>query len=81
MKGLVSKSRFESIDLIYPPLGKQHEFASKFDSLEQMRQALRRSCAELDALFSSLQSRAFRGELWHDKAKELAGEEAYEQWE
>jgi type I restriction enzyme S subunit len=34
---------------------------------------------QLDALFSSLQSRAFRGELWQHEARDPVGERFREQ--
>ncbi|MFA5354930.1 MAG: restriction endonuclease subunit S [Thermodesulfovibrionales bacterium] len=63
MKGMVSKSRFESIPLIFPPLLIQNEFAHRAAAVEKLKAAHRASLAELDALFASLQHRAFRGEL------------------
>lgn len=45
------------------PLPLQHEFARRIAAVEKLKAAHRASLAELDALFASLQHRAFRGEL------------------
>jgi type I restriction enzyme, S subunit len=63
MKGMVSKSRFEKIRLMYPPLNLQRTFAAAFDKIEDLKTAQRSSLEKLDELFRSLQHRAFRGEL------------------
>ena len=41
----------------------QREFARRVSALETMKIAHRAALADLDALFASLQHRAFRGEL------------------
>lgn len=46
-----------------PPLPLQGDFAQRVAAVERVKSAQRRSLAELDALFASLQHRAFRGEL------------------
>ena len=46
-----------------PPLDLQHRFAAIVESVERQRARQRAHLAELDTLFASLQSRAFRGEL------------------
>ena len=46
-----------------PPLHLQRRFASIVESVEQQKTRQRAHLAELDTLFASLQSRAFRGEL------------------
>ena len=46
-----------------PPLPLQREFARRVSAVEKLKTAQRASLAELDALFASLQHRAFRGEL------------------
>jgi type I restriction enzyme S subunit len=63
MKGMVSKSRFERIMLMCPPLPVQREFSSRVVLIEKLKAKQRDSLTELDALFASLQHRAFRGEL------------------
>ncbi len=46
-----------------PPIELQREFARRVGAVEKLKTAQRASLAELDALFDSLQHRAFRGEL------------------
>ena len=46
-----------------PPLDLQHRFAAIVESVEQQKASQRTHLAELDTLFASLQSRAFRGDL------------------
>jgi type I restriction enzyme S subunit len=63
MKGMVSKSRFESIRLPFPPLDKQREFAHRSAAIERLKGANDASLSGLDALIASLHHQAFRGEL------------------
>jgi type I restriction enzyme S subunit len=46
-----------------PPLPLQRRFAAIVESVERQKARQRAHLAELDALFASLQHRAFRGEL------------------
>jgi type I restriction enzyme S subunit len=46
-----------------PPLNLQRHFATIVESVEQQKARVRTHLAELDALFASLQARAFNGEL------------------
>ncbi|HWC58234.1 MAG TPA: restriction endonuclease subunit S [Verrucomicrobiae bacterium] len=46
-----------------PPISLQSEFARRMTAVEKLKGAHHTSLAELDALFASLQHRAFRGEL------------------
>ena len=46
-----------------PPLDLQHRFATIVESVEQQKVRQRAHLAELDTLFASLQSRAFRGDF------------------
>jgi len=46
-----------------PPIEQQHEFARRVTTIEFLKTKHRTALAELDALFASLQHRAFRGEL------------------
>lgn len=63
MKGMISKSRFEEIQLIFPQTNLQEAFGKSFEAIAQLKATHRESLAQLDALFASLQHRAFRGEL------------------
>jgi type I restriction enzyme, S subunit len=49
--------------IIVPPTDMQNSFAKKANAVEKLKFAQRASLTELDALFASLQHRAFRGEL------------------
>ena len=46
-----------------PPLAEQRGFAAIVQSVERQKTSQRAHLAELDTLFASLQSRAFRGDL------------------
>jgi type I restriction enzyme, S subunit len=46
-----------------PPIALQQEFARRVETIAQLKATHRESLAQLDALFASLQHRAFRGEL------------------
>ena len=52
-----------SLPLPLPPISLQREFARRVAAVEKLKTAQRAALAELDALFASLQHRAFRGEL------------------
>ncbi|MFO5527679.1 MAG: restriction endonuclease subunit S, partial [Cuspidothrix sp.] len=45
------------------PLSLQKEFTQRVEAIEELKKSHRASLSELDALFASLQHRAFRGEL------------------
>lgn len=53
----------KSLLLPVPPLELQQKFARRVEAIERLKDAHRRSLEEMDALFASLQHRAFRGEL------------------
>ena len=59
----ISKAKLKTLKLIKPPLDLQHCFAAIVEAVEQQKASQRAHLAELDALFASLQSRAFRGDL------------------
>ncbi|MDZ7858665.1 restriction endonuclease subunit S [Sphaerotilus sp.] len=63
MKGMVSKSKLEAVRLIVPPMDLQKSFSIRTQALESLKATHRAALTELDALFASLQHRAFRGEL------------------
>jgi type I restriction enzyme S subunit len=60
----ISKSKLLGLSCELPPLALQRRYASHVKKIEQLKSAHSRQLAELDALFASLQHRAFRGELW-----------------
>jgi len=59
----LGKGDLLSVNVVIPPSALQHEFARRVGAVEKLKTAQRASLAELDALFASLQHRAFRGEL------------------
>ena len=63
MKGMVSKSAFQAIQILLPPLGDQREFAKRMEWVFALRARVEGLVRLDDELFASLQSRAFKGEL------------------
>ena len=63
MKNMKSMAELKGINFVAPPLELQHRFATIVESVKQQRARQRAHLAELDILFASLQSRAFRGDL------------------
>jgi type I restriction enzyme S subunit len=59
----ISKARLLTVLIELPPLELHREFARRVAAVEKLKTAQRAALAELDALFASLQHRAFRGEL------------------
>lgn len=59
----ISKGRLRTILIEVPPMDLQREFSRRVAAVEKLKAAQRASLAELDALFASLQHRAFCGEL------------------
>ena len=57
------QGQIRELPITLPPLPLQREFALRVQAVEKLKTAQRASLAELDALFASLQHRAFRGEL------------------
>ena len=55
--------RMINIETYLPPLPLQREFVRRVAAVEKLKAVQRASLAELDALFASLQDRAFRGAL------------------
>ena len=53
----------KALPIPVPPLDLQHRFAAIVESVEEQKTRQRAHLAELDTLFASLQSRAFRGDL------------------
>ena len=59
----IRSREFKKVTLPIPSLDLQHHFAAIVESVEQQKGRQRAHLAELDTLFASLQSRAFRGDL------------------
>lgn len=55
--------KLKAMPIPVPPISIQQEFARRIASVENLKGTHRASLAQLDALFASLQHRAFRGEL------------------
>jgi restriction endonuclease S subunit len=59
----ISRKNLGKVQIPLPPLGVQHSFAAIVESVEEQKARQRDHLAKLDALFASLQCRAFRGDL------------------
>ena len=59
----IDQKALSSVEVVVPPVGLQNRFVAIVESVEQQKARQRAHLAELDTLFASLQSRAFRGEL------------------
>lgn len=59
----ITKAQAEELRVIYPPIDIQLEFERRFSSLTTTEERMYQSLDTLNGLFSSLQHRAFRGEL------------------
>ena len=59
----LNTTRLKSLVVPLPPLDLQHRFAAIVQSVERQKASQCAHLAELDTLFASLQSRAFRGDL------------------
>ena len=59
----INQSNLMKVKVVLPPLDLQLRFAAVVESIEQQKASQRAHLAELDTLFASLQSRAFRGDL------------------
>ncbi|MCY4637645.1 MAG: restriction endonuclease subunit S [Acidobacteria bacterium] len=59
----IDQKALSSVEVVVPPIGLQSRFAAVVDSVEQQKARQHAHLTELDTLFASLQSRAFRGDL------------------
>lgn len=59
----INATEVQNIKIAQPPLELQVQFRERIESLNQVKTSHRAMLAELDGLFSSIQHRAFRGEL------------------
>lgn len=59
----INQTMLREIEFPLPDLGRQREFGMRKAYIDSMRGLHRTALSELDALFVSLQARAFRGEL------------------
>jgi len=59
----LNAEQLKSLRFIAPPVPIKEEFAQRIEAVEKLKATHRASLTELQALFASLQHRAFRGEL------------------
>lgn len=59
----ISPKEIRSFEFRLPPLALQQTFATRIQAVESLKATHRAALAELDALFASLQHRAFAGQL------------------
>jgi type I restriction enzyme S subunit len=59
----ISKEKLRSVVIELPPFDLQRVFADRIAEIDKLKAAHRAHLEKLDALFASLQHRAFRGEL------------------
>jgi type I restriction enzyme S subunit len=63
MKRIITKSKFERLQLYKPPLEQQQKFAQIVRNYERLRSQQHEAARQADHLFATLLHRAFRGEL------------------
>ena len=63
MKGIISIGRLGEVEFVISARREQDAFAAKVMEVERLMSGHERSAVATDDLFSSLQQRAFRGEL------------------
>ena len=63
VRTFLSLTKLKTVKIPLPPLSLQQEFAHRVEAVEKLKAAHCASLSELNALFASLQHRAFRGEL------------------
>ena len=68
----INTKEISALEVPVPPLPLQQTFAARIASIEALKATHRRALAALDALFSSLQQRAFTGELISSPAVQAA---------
>lgn len=59
----IAKSKLAKVTIPLPPIELQQAYATRVAAVERLKETHRKHLAELDALFASLQNRAFKGEL------------------
>lgn len=59
----LNAEQLRNLKFISPPMSLKEEFAQRIEAVEKLKASHCASLSELDALFASLQHRAFRGEL------------------
>ncbi|MBC7972631.1 MAG: hypothetical protein H7Z11_21325 [Verrucomicrobia bacterium] len=59
----MNRNRLHPVSVFWSPFSLQKKLARRVEAIEQLKTTHREALAHLDALFASLQHRAFRGEL------------------
>jgi type I restriction enzyme S subunit len=59
----ITLERLRTLPVAIPPLSIQRSFSNRVAAVERLKELHLKHLAELDALFASLQQRAFKGEL------------------
>jgi len=59
----INMTQLKGFPLLVPPLALQQTFATRIQAIQALKATHRAALAQLDALFASLQQRAFAGEL------------------
>ena len=59
----INATEIQAMRIPTPPLTLQRAFARRLQAIEKLKESYRVSLSEFEALFASLQQRAFRGEL------------------
>lgn len=59
----ITKTALRDLDILYPPLELQNQFADRVQLIEQQKQQAQEALAKSEKLFQSLLQRAFKGEL------------------
>ena len=60
----LNSQQIKDLEICYPPIELQNEFAQKVEKIEQQKHLLEQSLTELENNFNSLMQRAFKGELF-----------------
>lgn len=68
----ITLGRLRELPVLVPPLAVQQTFATRIQAIEALKATHRAALAELDALFASLQQRAFSGELSRPASEAVA---------
>ncbi|MDO8870543.1 MAG: restriction endonuclease subunit S [Methanobacteriaceae archaeon] len=63
LKGIINKTTFESIPMIYPPNELQEQFGKIVQQVETLKTHQTQSKQKIDNLFNTLMQKAFKGEL------------------
>ena len=59
----INATELQALQIPAPPYSVQHEFSGRIATIEKLKSAHRNSLVEQDDLFTTLQQRAFRGDL------------------